>query len=321
MARRETPASMKLKVYSGVNGKPWLARLGTLEGVNFLLTNRIPRIFVTRLMGRLSKCQNPALVSFMLWIWSAFTPLDLSEAAPGEYKSLRDIFTRRLRPGARPINPEARYLISPCDGILGEFGRISHGQLFQAKGMPYALEELLNDQRVAQEFEGGTYVTLRLTSVMYHRFHAPRDCVIEEVVHHQGDTWNVNPPALARIRSLYCRNERAVIRCADTADGRHFILVPVAAISVAGLRIHAIPFLLNVDYRGQRRFRCAEMISRGDELGWFEHGSTIIILVTPGWNLLPELHRGAMLRMGEALLERENVEEALPLHSRVDKAR
>ena len=304
---------MKHKVYSGVNGKSPLSRMGKLDKVNFLLTNCIPRIFVTRLMGRLSKLENPVLVSFMLWIWSAFTPLDLSEAAPDKYKSLQDIFTRRLRPGVRPINPEVRYLISPCDGILGEFGCISHGQAFQAKGMPYALEELLNDKRVAEAFEGGMYVTLRLTSAMYHRFHAPLDCVIEEVIHHQGDTWNVNPPALARIRGLFCRNERAVIRCADAADGRQFLLVPVAAISVAGLRIHAIPFLLNVDYRGQRRFRCSKMYHRGDELGWFEHGSTIIVLVTPGWRLLASLHQGVLLRMGEALLERVNIEEAEPL--------
>lgn len=282
--------------------KRWLARLGAQEDLNFLLTNRIPRLFVTRLMGRLAAIRNPWLVRVMLALWQLFTPLDLEEAAPGPYHSLQQIFTRKLKPGARPIDPRPEMFISPSDAIVGACGSVGAGQLLQAKGMPYALEALLLDDQLARALLGGTYVTLRLTSAMYHRFHAPTDCTVEEVLYHAGDTWNVNPIALARIERLFCRNERAVLRCRFADRPGHFALVPVAAILVASLRFHWLPGLLNQRWRGPNRFTRAHTVAKGEELGWFEHGSTIIVLVPPGFRLAEGIFAGSHIRMGQPLL-------------------
>ena len=282
--------------------KHWLARLGAQEDLNFLLTNRIPRLLATRVMGRLAAIENPWLVKAMLAIWKAFTPLDLGEAEPGPYRSLQQVFTRKLKPGARPVDARPEVFTSPCDAIVGACGDIGEGQLLQAKGMPYALDELLLDESLADALLGGCYVTLRLTSAMYHRFHAPVDCTIEEVLYHAGDTWNVNPIALARIERLFCRNERAVLRCRFALRSGHFALVPVAAILVASLRFHWLHGLFNQHWRGPNRIPCDHHAVRGQELGWFEHGSTIIVLVPPGFRLAEGVAPGTGIRMGQPLL-------------------
>ncbi len=102
------------------------------------------------------------------------------------------------------------------------------------------LSELLCDDALAEIHRNGRYVTLRLTSSMYHRFHAPHDCRVEHVSYIPGDTWNVNPAALRRVDKLYCKNERAVLSTRLTATGDAISLVPVGAILVAGIRLHFV---------------------------------------------------------------------------------
>ena len=103
-------------------------------------------------------------------------------------------------------------MASPCDAIVGAFGRIADTELFQIKGAPYSLLDLLGDPALVERHRNGRFVTLRLTSSMYHRFHAPHDCRIERVTFIHGDVWNVNPIALKRVERLFCKNERAVLR-------------------------------------------------------------------------------------------------------------
>jgi Phosphatidylserine decarboxylase len=124
-------------------------------------------------------------------------------------------------------------LVSPCDAIVGASGSVNDGQVLQVKGSLYALDDLLGDAEHAATFRNGCYVTLRLTSSMYHRFHAPYDCDVSEVSHFPGDVWNVNPITLKRVDRLFCKNERAVIRTRLTVTGHAVTLVPVAAILVA----------------------------------------------------------------------------------------
>jgi phosphatidylserine decarboxylase len=279
-----------------------LGQLGAQEDLNFLLTNRIPRLWVTRCMGRISKIENPLLVRFALAIWRTFSDLNLEEAAPGDYRSIHDIFTRKLREGARTVNMDPSVVASPCDAIVGALGTIEKGQLLQAKGMPYALSDLLLDPALCEQLQGGTYLTLRLTSVMYHRFHAPHDLTVEEVIYHSGDTWNVNPIAVKRIERLFCLNERAVLRCRLAATGQTFALVPVAAVMVASIKLHFLNVLLNMGYRGPHRLSCSAQARKGEEMGWFEHGSTIIVLTPPGFGFAEGIQSGATIRMGQALM-------------------
>jgi phosphatidylserine decarboxylase len=270
------------------------------DEVNFRLTNFLPRRSATRVIGWFSKIENPLVCRASLAIWQWFSDLDLTEAEQTRFRSMHECFTRRLKPGARPLNADPAILVSPCDAILGATGTVQDGQVLQVKGMPYELRELLGEALHAQEFQHGCYATLRLTSSMYHRFHAPHDCVVESVTHLPGDTWNVNPVTLRRVPRVYCQNERAVIRTRLQAGGHLLTLVPVAAILVAGIRLR---FLDMQSLRGRTGpIACDVELHKGDEMGWFEHGSTIIVLAPPGFQLCPELQAGAILRAGQALM-------------------
>jgi phosphatidylserine decarboxylase len=179
------------------------------------------------------------------------------------------------------------------------------GSVLQTKGFPYTLTDLLADAALARYYEGGQYATLRLTSSMYHRFHAPADCRVEQVTYISGDTWNVNPIALKRVARLFCRNERAVIRCRLAASDKILTLVPVAAILVASIRLRFLNVLLHLRYRGPNVIPCDATLHRGEEMGWFEHGSTIIVFAPPGLSLADGVQEGALFRMGEALLRND----------------
>ena len=273
------------------------------EDLNFLLTNRIPRHSVTVFMGWFSKIEVAWVRDLSIYVWKIFTDLDVSEAKKKSFKSLHDCFVRELREGARPVIHDDAILVSPCDGIIGECGTITNGQVFQAKGFPYKVSELLGTEVDAQTLEGGTYVTLRLTSAMYHRFHAPYRGVMDRVVYHSGDTWNVNPVALRRIEKLFCMNERAMLAMQIGAHQQRIYLVPVAAILVASIRLHGLEVLLNSRYRGPHQLDCNIAFDKGQELGWFEHGSTIIVFAPSGFSLAPGIRSGAHIKMGRPLLQ------------------
>jgi phosphatidylserine decarboxylase len=174
--------------------------------------------------------------------------------------------------------------------------------VLQAKGFPYRLIDLLGDPELVAHYANGCYVTLRLTSAMYHRFHAPYDCRVEQVTYVSGDTWNVNPIALRRVERLFCRNERAIIRCRLSPGGALLTLVPVAAVLVASIRLHFLDVLLHLRYRGPNVIRCDCALSKGEEMGWFEHGSTIIVFAPAGFAVVEGVGDGAPVRMGQPLL-------------------
>jgi phosphatidylserine decarboxylase len=297
-----------------MTAKSLIARLVQQEDINFLLTNRIPRELLTRLMGRLSRIEQPWVCGASLALWRLFSDLDLSEAKTTRFKSVHDCFTRELKDGARPIDPDPRSLVSPCDALVGACGRVDQGTVLQAKGFPYPLAELLADPGLAHYYQGGQYATLRLTSSMYHRFHAPADCRVEQVNYISGDTWNVNPIALKRVERLYCKNERAVLRC-RLKSGAVITLVPVAAILVASLRFKFLDVLLHLRYRGPNIIPCDAPLGRGEEMGWFEHGSTILVFAPRGACLSEAVREGARIQMGRALMEIDRI-DAGPLRQR-----
>ena len=282
-----------------------ISRLVQQEDLNFLLTNRVPRGLLTRLMGRLSRIENPLVCRTSIALWRLFTDLDLSEAKTTAFKSVHECFTRELKEGARPLDPDPKNLVSPCDTLVGACGSVRAGQVLQAKGFPYPLKELLQDDELLGYYEGGQYATLRLTSSMYHRFHAPADLTVEQVNYFSGDTWNVNPIALKRVERLFCKNERAVLRCRLRDSGALLTLVPVAAILVASIRLKFLDILLHLKYRGPNVIPCRAELSRGQEMGWFEHGSTIIVIAPPGLKLAPGVQEGARLRVGQAIMRPE----------------
>ncbi len=284
-----------------MTAKSLIARLVQQEDLNFLLTNRIPRGMLTRLMGRLSRVEQPWVCKACIALWRLFSDLDLSEAKHSQFKSVHDCFTRELKQGARPIDADPEYLVSPCDALLGACGRVEQGTVLQAKGFPYPLLDLLADPQLVRYYQDGQYATLRLTSSMYHRFHAPGDCRVQQVDYISGDTWNVNPIALKRVERLFCKNERAVIRC-RLPSGAVLTLVPVAAILVASMRLRFLDVLLHLRYRGPNVIPCDVSLVKGEEMGWFEHGSTIIVFAPRGAALREGIVEGQRIRMGQKLL-------------------
>ena len=272
------------------------------EDLNFLLTNRIPRRLATQFMGWFSRIEQPLVRDLSIAAWRLLSELDLREARKAQFESLHDCFIRELKDGARPIERSNEILVSPCDAIVGACGTIGGTTLFQAKGFPYTLEDLLCERGLVENYRNGFYATLRLKSSMYHRFHAPHDGRIEQVHYISGDTWNVNPIALKRIERLFCKNERAIVRLRLAANGQVVILVAVAAILVASIRLHCLGATLNRNYEGRSVIACGNSVRKGDELGWFEHGSTIIVFAPERFALCDNIRDGAAIRMGEPLM-------------------
>lgn len=278
--------------------------IGTIveqEQLNFLLTNRVPRRLLTRFMGWFSRIEQPLVRDLSIATWRLFCDVDLTDAKKQEFASLHDCFVRELKDDARPIDAAPSALVSPCDAIVGACGTVSGGELLQIKGRPYPLQELLGDRARADEYAGGAYVTLRLTAGMYHRFHAPHDCAVEQVAYIPGDVWNVNPAALKRVDRLYCRNERALVRT-RLATGSVVTLVPVAAILVAGIRLRFLDLPFRLGDGAATVIPCEVRLRKGEEMGWFEHGSTIIVLAPEGLALADGVHAGRRIRMGEPLM-------------------
>ncbi len=293
--RRDTRMTLRARARSAVN------KLLQRERINFLLTNRLPRRRLTRLMGRLSKIEHPWVCGASIAIWRLFADVELRDAKQSRFKSLHECFTRELRPGARPLCMDPSVLVSPCDALVGAVGQITDGTVLQAKGQPYRLEELVADPDLVSYYANGSYVTLRLTSGMYHRFHAPADCRVERVTYLSGDTWNVNAAALRRVERLFCRNERATLRCRLIPSGQLVTLVPIAAILVASLRLHFLDLRLHLDYDGPQTIPCNHELKKGEEMGWFEHGSTIVVFAPPSMAFCNNVAEGQRIRMGEPL--------------------
>jgi phosphatidylserine decarboxylase len=271
------------------------------DRLSFLVTNRVPRRSLTLMFGWFSKLKTPWIRDWSIALWKLFSDLDLSEAKKTHFDSLHDCFIRELKANVRPIVSDPHCISSPCDAIVGACGSISGVTAFQAKGSRYSLQDLLLDPVLVELYRDGSFVTLRLTATMYHRFHAPYDCRINRITYIAGDTWNVNPAALKRIEELFCKNERVVIPCELSGSGTTMTLVPVAAILVASIRLLFLDVLLHLRYRGPNIISCSAKLKKGEEMGWFEHGSTIIVFAPRGVALDASVHTGLRIKVGQPL--------------------
>jgi phosphatidylserine decarboxylase len=279
-----------------------ILRLLQQEDVNFLLTNRIPRRLATQFIGWFSQIEQPLVRDLSICAWRLFSDLDLREAKKTQFRSMHDCFIRELKDGARPIDGAENIVTSPCDAIVGACGAIAGTTLYQAKGFPYTLEDLLCERELVEAYRNGRYITLRLKSSMYHRFHAPHDCRVDKVIYVSGDTWNVNPIALKRVERLFCKNERAVVTMTLASSGQRITLVLVAAVLVASIRLHCLDVLLNLKHHGPNVFGCDAAFNKGQELGWFQHGSTAILFAPDGFSLSGQVREGAQVRVGQPLM-------------------
>ncbi|ABZ85304.1 phosphatidylserine decarboxylase [Heliomicrobium modesticaldum Ice1] len=228
--------------------------------------------------------------------------LEEAEKSWQEYRSLADFFCRRLKPGMRPICPDESVIISPVDGKVSQIGTASAGRLIQAKGINYSLEQLLGDAEQARRFTGGEFITIYLSPRDYHRIHAPMAGRVTGYAYWPGRLYPVNELGVRGVPNLFARNER-LITYMKTDVGQ------VAVIKVGAMMVGSV----RVGYAEINRRKRAKLISmtdgpyldKGDELGYFEFGSTVILLYEPGairWK--PGIETGTRLKMGEGLAEK-----------------
>lgn len=230
--------------------------------------------------------------------------VDLRDAADPEldrYATFNEFFTRALRPGSRPIEGGPHTLVAAADGVLTEHGTIDGDRLLQAKGREYSLAELVGESGSSLEpLQGGTYLTLYLAPHDYHRVHAPLAGTLVRTRYIPGDRFSVSRATAAAIGRLFCRNER-VVCWFDTPRG------PMVVVLVGALNVSSISTVVHgeIESGSPREWRQASPreFDQGAEIGRFNMGSTVIVLLAAGAKWRPAAGHGVAVRMGQALAD------------------
>ena len=272
-------------------------------GLQYLL----PQHLLSWLVGVIAESRIGFIRSFLIRIFLNRYPVELGEAArpePGDYVSFNDFFTRRLRAGARSLDADERTALSPADGTVSQAGRIAGDTLLQAKGIDYSTAALLGgDALLAAEFAGGNFATIYLAPHNYHRVHMPLTGTLRVARFIPGDLFSVNAATAASVPGLFARNER--VACVfDTASG------PMAVVLVGALFVGSMSLAWagRIGRGGVGRPRDLPVrdpviaLDRGAELGWFNMGSTVVVLFSPqGPALVDGLGPSRAVRVGERI--------------------
>ncbi len=262
----------------------------------------LPRRAITRAAGEVAGWSRPSpLVRMAVRAFARRYRLDMTEVLRplSSYATVRELFTRELRPGARPITEGEGVAVSPADGRVYEAGVATDGRLVQVKGVDYTLAALLADPGEAAAFAGGAYVVVYLSPHDYHRVHAPLGGSITGCSYVRGDLFPVNPASVTTVPGLFTRNERLVILL-DTPAGRCAVVM-VGATVVGRLRASFDPGL--AARRAPRAaYRPPRPVDKGAEIGVFDMGSTVICCFAAGRVALdPALVPGRTVRVGQPL--------------------
>lgn len=269
----------------------------------------LPQHFLSRQVHRLARSRLKPLKNALIGSFVRHFHPDMSDAAdpePRDYPSFNAFFTRSLRPGARPMDPDPAALICPVDGTVSQIGRLEGGTILQAKGHSYSVEALLGGGGGwAERFAGGSFATLYLAPYNYHRIHMPAAGALARAWFVPGKLFSVNAVTAAAVPGLFARNERVV--CAFEEGPLSFALALVGALFVGSI---ATVWHGDVTPCSPRRpaelpvdtARAPRRLERGAELGRFNMGSTVILLLPPAtaeW--LPHLQPGSPVRVGQTL--------------------
>ncbi|ARU55891.1 MAG: archaetidylserine decarboxylase [Pseudomonadales bacterium] len=266
-----------------------------------------PQHGLSRAAGMLANSKVAAIKNpFINWFIKQYN-VNMAEAEfpnAEDYADFNTFFTRALKPGVRPIDPSENTLVSPVDGTISQIGRVEKGKLFQAKGQDFSLIDLLGgSMERAKPFVDGEFTTIYLSPKDYHRIHMPEAATLREMVHVPGRLFSVNPVTTEKVSALFARNER-VVCIFDTAFGPMAMILVGAMIvasietSWAGLVAPSRRRVKAVQYGEDLNIRFA----RGDEMGRFKLGSTVVLVTPPKtteW--LDHLKAGSALRMGEPI--------------------
>lgn len=266
----------------------------------------VPKNALSRVVGGIARLPVPAPVaqaSIRAFASAYRIDVDEAEREVGGYSTLGDFFTRRLKDGARPIDPSPDVACSPVDGAVGQAGPIEDGRIIQAKGRSFTVAELLANEEEARAYEGGTFATLYLAPYNYHRIHSPLAGRIVGSAHVPGHLWPVNALGVAEVDRLFAVNERLITHL--ETDAGKIAVVKVGATCVGRIRVAYDDVVTNdggpKELR-ERRYDPPFEVAKGDELGVFELGSTVIVLFQRDRAVLePGIVPGAPVVLGRPL--------------------
>jgi phosphatidylserine decarboxylase len=280
------------------------SKLSVSDRIAAELLHWFPKQVFSRSMGWASRLsvprplRDPIYRGFALRYGVDLTELDRPLS---DFDRFDDFFCRRLADGAREIAAGEDVLISPCDGILSGAGPAEDGLCIHAKGQEYTIGGLLQDEAAARSFIGGTFLTLYLAPHNYHRVHSPLTAEVRGYRHIPGARYPVNPLSVRSIPQLFTRNER-LVTFLHTPFGE-VALVMVAANGVGNITVSYEPTLSTLaggPDRGAFTYEQAKPLGKGEELGMFHLGSTVILLFEPG-RLTLEVPIGTLVRVGQRI--------------------
>ena len=264
----------------------------------------LPRNLFSRLCGFVADIRMPRLLlTPLIKIFSRIYSVELTEATlqVSEFRTFNEFFSRQLLPDARPLDPDLNAVLSPVDGFIGEYGRINDGRLIQAKGLDYRLADLLLDSKRDSLYNGGEFITIYLAPQNYHRIHSMVEGEVREFSYVPGDLWTVSPLGVHHVPKLFARNERLTTYI-QTEKGE-CALIKVGATVVGRIRVTFNDQISNRHgaMAKQLVLKTPFKLERGDEVGLFELGSTVICLFPPGQVELNELELEQKISLGQAI--------------------
>lgn len=251
----------------------------------------LPKKMLSHAMGKLVSLPLPKwILKLAIKLFSRYFKVDWQIVAEpiAYFNTFQDFFIRKLKAGVRPIDSEANAIVSPCDGSFGQTGTINNGVLLQIKGRSYSLTSFLASESLAGEFEGGTYVTIYLSPRDYHRFHAPFNLQLMQNIYLPGKFWPVNQWAVANVENLFSVNERKIM----LLKSNNSLQVSAAMVAVGAMMVGKIK---------TNFIAPSEAISKGEEMGYFEFGSTIVLLIKPKFGNLNQFAVGMPIKMGQTI--------------------
>lgn len=270
-----------------------------------LLHYCLPKQALTCFAGRMANLRTPFIKNYLITRFVRKYGVNMSEAFeenPLKYACFNDFFIRHLKPEVRPLAQAS--IVSPVDGSVSELGRIAEGQILQAKGHYYTVEELLAcDKDVSREFLDGTFATFYLSPKDYHRIHLPINATLRNMIYVPGKLFSVQPATVRAIPQLFARNERLVVFF-DTALGlMAMVLVGATIVGAIGTSWHGdVGRKKNAEHFDYQRDEPLSFL-QGDEMGYFKLGSTVVLLFADGLKMqwLDEIKTGSRVQYGQAI--------------------
>jgi len=279
----------------------------TLDALLVFPQRVLPQRALSGLVRWLTRLRSPKLAPVVIRAFCRWYAVNLAEAERSDatdYHSFNDFFTRALRSGVRPLPAASAAIASPADGTLSQFGQIANGQLLQAKGRSFSLAALLaGNALLAGKLAGGRYAVVYLAPRDYHRVHAAMDCQITDITFVPGTLYSVNDRTARVIDQLYARNERVIL--AGECEWGPCALVMVGAMLVSSMAVRGFDLdalSSNAQTATKARVNPGLAYARGEEMGRFNMGSTVVLLLpagAPNWS--GDLATGLPLLMGQAL--------------------